>query len=321
MSMTQQGVMITVAGLGLVVIGQAGSAQEACSSAPMQDVPFDCLCAGGDTSGTVWGSDPYTSDSDVCTAATHAGVNGAMGGIVRVVPTGGQDSYPGSSSNGVKTRDWGSYGSSFTFDAVIEDDMAMGAECGPYPVGQAEYSCTCPPFDGTGAVWGSDPYTADSAICLAAIHAGVIGADGGEVWLREVEGQNSYAGSFMNGVETRDWGSYGASFTFQPASPFVLQAENAASDGACTTFPTGAAIHSCTCGPGPYSGSVWGNGPYTSDSDLCTAARHSGVIGEAGGAITVLGMTGLERYSGTSHNGITTRDWSGYGESILFDRN
>lgn len=318
---TRNGFIFTAAGLGFAALGQGAVAQEACSTAPMQDYPFECLCAGGDTGGAVWGSNPYTSDSDFCTAATHAGVNGDMGGIVRIVPMDGQDSYPGSTANGVTTRDWGSYGSSFTFAGTLDNDIAMGAECGPYPVGQSEYSCTCPPFDGTGAVWGSDPYTADSSICLAAIHAGVIGGDGGDVWVREVEGQDSYDGTFNNGVETRSWGSYGASFTFQPESPFVLQADNAAAEGACSVFPTGAAIYSCTCGPGPYSGVVWGNGPYTSDSDLCTAARHSGVIGDGGGLITVLGMTGLDRYSGTSYNGVTTRDWDSYVESIMFDRN
>lgn len=222
MSKLGHGLMITAAGLGLAAIGQGAAAQEACSSTPMQDVPFECLCAGGDTGGAVWGSNPYTSDSDVCTAATHAGVNGNKGGLVHVVPMGGQDSYPGSTANGVTTR---------------------------------------------------------------------------------------------------EWGSYGASFTFQPESPFILQLDNAAADGVCSTFPTGAAIHTCTCGPGPYTGSVWGNGPYTSDSDLCTAARHSGVIGDGGGMITVLGVTGLDAYSGTSFNGVTTLDWGSYGESFMFDRN
>lgn len=321
-SMQRNGLLAAAAALGIAALAQGAAAQEACSTAPMQDVPFDCLCAGGDTFGAVWGSNPYTADSDICTAATHAGVNSVTGALVSVVPMPGQDAYPGSAANGVTTRDWGAYGSSFTFAGSIETDMTTGPECGPYPVGQAEYACSCLPFDGTGAVWGSDPYTADSAICLAAMHAGVIGADGGDVWVREVEGQDSYEGTFSNGVETRSWGAYGASFTFRPVSPFVLEADNAAAAGAaCAGFPTGAARHSCTCGPGPYSGAVWGNGPYTSDSDLCAAARHSGVIGDAGGAITALGTAGLDRYSGTSYNGVTTRDWDSYGESIMFDRN
>ena len=300
-------------------------AQEACSSAPVGDAPYQCLCAGNDLYGTVWGSNPYTADSDVCTAAVHAGALGLDGGIVRVVPTAGLDSYEGSTANGVETRAWGSYGQSITFEVKGGGSgggamTTAGEMCGAYPVGQAEYLCTCPPYDGTGAVWGSGPYTADSDICLAAIHAGLIGADGGDVWLRETEGQDSYEGSNANGVETRSWGSYATSFTFEPESPFILQTENAAS-GDCAGFPTGAESFSCTCAPGPYSGSVWGNGPYTADSDLCTAARHTGVIGDGGGPITALGLGGLEVYTGTTFNGITTRDWGAYSESFVFNWN
>ena len=66
------------------------------------------------SSGSVWGSGPYTADSCVCDAAYHAGVIGDSGGIFKVTKAPGQDSYTGSTQNGYTSQSYGSYGSSIT---------------------------------------------------------------------------------------------------------------------------------------------------------------------------------------------------------------
>ena len=64
-----------------------------------------------------------------------------------------------------------------------------------------------------GAVWGTDVYTDDSAICVAAVHAGAITTAGGNVTIEVLPGQNNYAGSSRNGVTTFDWNArYDGSF-------------------------------------------------------------------------------------------------------------
>lgn len=79
-------------------------------------------------------------------------------------------------------------------------------------------SCTCPARAGdpnhSSSAWGSDVYTADSYICTTARHAGVIGADGGRVTLQMLPGRSSYAGSKRNGVQTRKFGKYRASYRY-----------------------------------------------------------------------------------------------------------
>jgi hypothetical protein len=71
-----------------------------------------CRCVGsGD--GPVWGSGPYTADSDLCRAARHAGAIGPAGGLIHVTSAPGQNSYSGTTRNGVTTSSWGSYGASF----------------------------------------------------------------------------------------------------------------------------------------------------------------------------------------------------------------
>jgi len=68
----------------------------------------------------------------------------------------------------------------------------------------------------SGRVWGSGPYTDDSNIAKAAVHAGKI-RDGetGSVTIRIMPGQNSYQGSNANGVETEGYGSYDGSYVFE----------------------------------------------------------------------------------------------------------
>lgn len=58
-----------------------------------------------------------------------------------------------------------------------------------------------------GTVWGTDSYTDDSALCVAAIHAGAITWQGGRFRIRYLPGGGGLAGSTRNGVTTRDWNS------------------------------------------------------------------------------------------------------------------
>lgn len=75
---------------------------------------FDCL-AGGSLN-PVWGTDVYTDDSSVCTAAVHAGlitVDG--GGVVVIRVREGQNAYVGTTRNGVRTSGFEHWDGSFEF--------------------------------------------------------------------------------------------------------------------------------------------------------------------------------------------------------------
>jgi hypothetical protein len=76
--------------------------------------PLRCLCAANVTRyGNIWGSGPYTNDSSVCGAATHAGVIGKNGGAIVVKPAPGRSAYQGSRANGITTRKYGKWPASF----------------------------------------------------------------------------------------------------------------------------------------------------------------------------------------------------------------
>ena len=79
-----------------------------------------------------------------------------------------------------------------------------------------KYSFFCPAEgDPAYSIWGSGPYTDDTAICVAAVHAGLISAaKGGTVTFEVQTGSSSYRGSTANGIVSLDYGAWPTQFTF-----------------------------------------------------------------------------------------------------------
>jgi hypothetical protein len=76
------------------------------------------------------------------------------------------------------------------------------------------FAFDCPANSGrTGrGVWGSGPYTDDSSVCMAGVHAGAIGFGGGRVIIEMRPGQTNYGASQRNGVSASDYGQWPGSF-------------------------------------------------------------------------------------------------------------
>ncbi len=205
--------------------------------------------------------------------------------------------------------------------------------CGRYPVPEASYSCTCGTVNVTAGVWGEGPYTSDSDLCAAALHAGVIGPGGGAVTARLADGQDSYGNSEANGVRTSRWGRYDSSFAFDPLEPAGVPDFGVADTPQTVSAPGEVAVCAgvdygnvetvCRCEPGqsPESATVWGSSPYVAGSDLCAAARHSEVIGLDGGVISVIRLPGLTSYRGSERGGVRSQDWGEYEESFVVNAN
>lgn len=80
------------------------------------DQEFEFECPENGAIGRVTGTDIYTTGSSICSAAVHAGVISAReGGRVKIQILGSQEFFNGSERNGVASRKYGDYGSSFTF--------------------------------------------------------------------------------------------------------------------------------------------------------------------------------------------------------------
>lgn len=183
---------------------------------------YDCP-AGGQPS-TVWGTEIYTDDSSVCSAAVHVGlITADEGGAVTIEIGPGQSSYGAGVANGVESVSYGKWPGSFsfpeveagsvTFESAGQDWTRTVASMGLEEGDEATLNCT--PGGKPGAIWGTDTYTADSNICTAAVHAGLITvADGGGVRIAVTPGQDAYEASEANGITSSPYGPYALSFTF-----------------------------------------------------------------------------------------------------------
>ncbi len=79
-----------------------------------ENLVYKFRCPEHGTEHTVWGSDVYTQDSSICTAAVHAGViTLADGGIVTIEFRPGRLTYGSTVRNGIKTSTYGEYPHSF----------------------------------------------------------------------------------------------------------------------------------------------------------------------------------------------------------------
>ena len=64
-----------------------------------------------------------------------------------------------------------------------------------------------------GSIWGTDIYTLDSTLGLAALHAGVLKqGQTGTVKVTILGPQPAFLGSVRNGVTTNDYGRYGSAY-------------------------------------------------------------------------------------------------------------
>ena len=191
-----------------------------------QRITYACP-AGGSLSDKLWGTDIYTDDSSICTAAVHAGViSQSTGGAVTIEIKPGVKSYRGSYRNGMASKDYGPWQGSFIFAPVGSQVKSITPVGTPItwttPANSSRgmngqrFTYACPaggPL--SDRLWGTDLYTDDSSICTAAVHAGLIYQDtGGTVTIEIRSGANSYRGSYRNGTASKDYGTWQGSFIF-----------------------------------------------------------------------------------------------------------
>jgi hypothetical protein len=183
---------------------------------------FTCPSYG--TASNIWGTDVYTDDSSVCTAAVHTGqLTLAGGGTVTIEIRPGQSSYTGSTRNGITSQSYGSWVGSFVIVSVTASPPGVGTGGSTWdakatdfrPYIGARFVYTCPANGTPFNIWGTDVYTDDSSVCTAAVHVGLITfASGGSVTIEMRAGQSSYAASTRNGVTSTAYGSWLGSFVF-----------------------------------------------------------------------------------------------------------
>ena len=77
----------------------------------------------GNPNGAVWGTDVYTSDSSLATAAVHAGIlKAGQRGLVRVTIVKSPERHQGTLKNGITSADWGQFAASYKVRRPLASD-------------------------------------------------------------------------------------------------------------------------------------------------------------------------------------------------------
>jgi len=192
-------------------------------------------------------------------------------------------------------------------------------------IGQ-RFSGKCMPArakDMKSAVYGTDVYPSDNSICMAALHAGKIGKDGGVVTVQLNPGADEYTGSKRNGIET-------ASLPATPRSMVFVDSKTApeANKMQLTYIPriawdtkftkTGFAntdyigqrfTFNCPAAPGGLKPRrIVGTDLYAFHSMVCRAAVHAGKITTAGGLVSVQIGPRKKKLVGSIRNGVESKN-------------
>src|SRR5262249_13064834 len=88
----------------------------------------------GNVSGSIYGTDLYTTDSTLATAAVHAGLPRAgETGVIKVTIEPGAAAYQATTRNGVTSYDWAAYQASYKISRVRADNDARPQAAKPEP--------------------------------------------------------------------------------------------------------------------------------------------------------------------------------------------
>lgn len=307
------------------------------------------------TSGSIWGTDIYTDDTAIATAAVHAGIlPTGHRGVVRVTILPGQSSYEGSTRNGVTSLPYGPWEGSYRIEAAPNRLSYRTMVPAPDPGTLSTYRDKVGEhfvFQVTGSpegtIWGDGVYTDDSPLAVAAVHAGAVEVgEQGIVDVTILPGREQYDGSTRNGVTSHPYGPFGGSYRIRrvestlaprrlhsygfpnpgPRQLFQwLSLDEPSLEGyrekAAEARKEGKTFAVQRNVVGSTTGSVWGDEIYTDDSSIAAAAVHAGVLrdGEKG-MVKITILPGRDSYGGSTRNGVTSQSYGSWGGSFRIER-
>ncbi|MGH8204204.1 MAG: LCCL domain-containing protein [Steroidobacteraceae bacterium] len=186
-----------------------------------QTLSFICPASDGGKA-KLYGTDVYTDDSPICAAAIHASaLKAGRAGVVTILIGNGAKSFKGSDRNGIASHDYGAWGHSYSF---VQDSTTGSISWKTVWNGIPDdftdpIVVNCPSGgDASKAIWGTDVYTRDSTICVAAVHTGSITPEkGGLITVRRAPAPREYPGTQRYRVTSQRWGSSGDAFTVTAA--------------------------------------------------------------------------------------------------------
>lgn len=237
----------------------------------------------GHLTGSVWGSQIYTDDSDLGAAAVHSGLlREGQTGVVKVTILPGQDHYDGAASNGITSSSYETWQGSYSiapaaFHVGAHDDTTMPDEAQKLE----DALTTTAEKVSAGQLWqGMDRLQKmqETAQRAQKLDQALALRDGIRTLIIKLVGAQQDPGT-LGSLR----GQIGKSFYF---------------------VVTGSA-----------NSSIWGSEVYTDDSKLSTVAVHAGLLREGQrGIVKVTIRPGYEEYGGSDSNGVVSEaygPWQG----------
>jgi outer membrane protein OmpA-like peptidoglycan-associated protein len=304
------------------------------SSIPMDTPPITCGCSAeaAKKNDTVWGGNPYYYGSSICRAAVHAGAIGVQGGQVTISPApkipffpsvtrNGVESSPSNADNGFRVVVAGSASGAASTPAAASAATALTMDICPnnfssIPMDTPPIACGCPAEAAkkNDTVWGANPYYYGSSICRAAVHAGAITAQGGQIVVEPADKVLFFPSVTKNGVESSpsngDKGFRiviaGRSDSPSPAASGSGELTMEICPNRYNSVPMDTPPITCGCSAeaAKRRDTIWGANPYYYGSSICRAAVHAGAIGTQGGQVTVTPAPKVPFFPAVTKNGV-----------------
>ena len=182
-----------------------------------------CPNCSGDSKDSVFGTEIYHPQSSICKAAQHSGaIPKGKGGSVIISLIGPKPIFNGSEGE--------DHSFSATFAAADKSFMikkalpiqkvncSTTAQIGKFSDAptNSQFVVMCPKMCSMlkDEIYGTEAYTENSSICIAAIHRGIINDRGGEARFIIQSGRDNYKGSNGFGVISKESGPNVRSFQF-----------------------------------------------------------------------------------------------------------
>lgn len=202
-------------------------------------------------------------------------------------------------------------------------------------IGQ-RFAAFCPPAgpgETQSGLYGTDTYPSDSPICWAAVHAGVISTEGGDVIVQLNPGESGYTGSQRHDITSSDLPATHRSISFVNG-PGVdvtnrVHLTHVPRIQWDTKFTATGLAHRHLVGQqftfqcpsvrqALRPSTIYGTDRYAFHSKICRAAMHAGRVTLDGGLVTVRLDPGTPKLVGSIRNGVESRSSGGGDRTLSF---
>lgn len=237
----------------------------------------------GQVSGSVWGSGVYTDDSNLGTAAVHAGLlREGQRGVVKVTLLPGQEHYEGSQNNGITSSSYETWEGSYV---LARGTMLTVAHDKTMPEAARKLV----------EEWMRGESKLNAAQLWPILDS-----------LQKMQEAAQKAEELDEALAIREG-----------VRALIIKLAGAKPDPGQLTSLRGQNYKSFYfVVTGRVTGFVWGSGIYTDDSDLGTAAVHAGLLrpGQPG-IVKVTIRPGCEEYEGSENNGVVSGSFAAFAGS------